>query len=142
MNQRTAQWFFVGLNILAIPIVFYPIVELFQISVEVSNASPEITYDSGDFYFLLMSVFWVMWVIQYIGRKGDMAWVSRKAHHLLIGWFIGCIILAILIPIGLEYGLNHAGYKRCEQPKNLARRMSGQEMHFSLGLCEKNASGI
>ena len=137
MNQRTAQRLFIGLNVLAIPIVLYPVFELCRVAIEVFDRNSEVRYYSGDFHFLLMSVFWVMWIIQRTGRKGDREWVAKKAQKLLIGWFIGCLALAALIPLGLEYGLTKAGYQECEPPGNPAYRMGGRDMRFSLTACVK-----
>lgn len=135
MNQRLAQWAFIGFNLLAIPGVLYPLYELYRISKEVSDESVLIAYDTGDFYFVLMSVFWVMWFIQQVGLNGQMAWVEKWAKPLLIGWFIGSISFAILAPMTIAYGLTQSGYRQCEPPEDPARRMGGSEVRFTLTDC-------
>ncbi|MEJ2423969.1 MAG: hypothetical protein P8101_05830 [Candidatus Thiodiazotropha sp.] len=139
MNQRLAQWVFLGFNLLALPAVAFSLFELFRIIVQVFHGTPLIIYDSGDFSFILMSVFWVMWLIQYAGLKGHMNWVAKKAQPLLIGWFIGCLMFATLIPLGLGYLLPHAGYQKCELPEELGRLMPGGETRFSLTNCQAGA---
>jgi hypothetical protein len=135
MNQRQAQWGFIVLNILAIPAVFYPLYETYRIYTEANAGHPLITYQSSDFYFLLMSVFWVMWAIQYIGLKGNKSWVEKYAQPLLIGWFIGSIVVAFLAPVGIDNGLHRAGYYRCEPTDDHPTKPDAADRYFSLSKC-------
>jgi energy-coupling factor transporter transmembrane protein EcfT len=135
MNQRWAQSAFIGFNVLAIPAVLYPLYELYRISIEVAAEKKLVTYDKGDFYFVLMSLFWLMWIIQKVGLKGGMGWVAKWAKPLLVGWFIGCLSFAILTPKVISYGLTKSGYQQCEVPEDPARRMGGGDMWFSLTDC-------
>ena len=114
MDQRQAQWGFIALNILAVGAVAYPFYELYRIYTEVKSGALSISYDRAGFLFLLMSVFWVMWVIQRIGLSGRTEWVEKKAQPLLIGWFVGAFVSALIIPVCINYALNQVGYQLYE----------------------------
>lgn len=137
MDQRQAQWGFISLNILAIGAVSLPFYELYRIYTEVKSGALSISYDRADFFFLLMSVFWVMWLIQHIGLSGNKGWVTKKAQPLLIGWFVGAFIFASIIPVCINYVLNQVGYQLCENQNDYSILKFDTEVTLSLNRREK-----
>lgn len=69
MTQKSAQVIFIIFNFLAIFSVTYAAYDFINITSAVKKQEEIIPFDSGTYYLLLMSVFWLLSVIQYAGLK-------------------------------------------------------------------------
>ncbi len=136
MNPKLAQYIFILLNVLAIPCLILPILTILRVWQEATDDQAFITFDSGEFYLLIMTVFWVMALIQYAGLKGKFPKLIQNATGAMIGWLAFTLILANLIPSTLTNHIEQAGYQQCDIPKERARIAKGEELIFSKD-CQK-----
>jgi len=134
MTQKTAQLIFTVLNILAIFAVMYAALDFINITFAIKTSQNKIPFDSGNYYFLLMSVFWVMSFIQYAGLKKKQR-IVKFANQILVIWFVFMIILANLIPYYLTNKLDEAGYTQCDDPDEISRTARGESSYYIKGGC-------
>ena len=88
MNKKTAQIIFIILNILSLFAVAYVIYDFININDAITLKEKVIPFDSGVYYFLLMSVFSVLGIIQYVGLKNSESKVFKYANQVLVLWFM------------------------------------------------------
>jgi len=137
MNQKTAQIIFITFNLLALPIVAFVFYEFYQVNSAISRLDETIPFDSGLYYLLLASVFWVMGIIQYVGKKGGQGkqYVEKYASVMLVGWFIGILVSANLIPFYLQEKINKLAYIPCDDPREVSRLAKGVSIIYSKTDC-------
>ena len=136
MTQKTAQVIFIIFNILAIFSVTYAIYDFINITSAVKKQEEIIPFDSGTYYLLLMSVFWVLSLIQYTGLKNKLASLQKFANQALLAWFLTMILLANLIPAYLSDKLETAGYTKCDDPREISRVSKGESSFYIKSGCE------
>jgi hypothetical protein len=136
MSPKKAQIVLVIINLLAIPAVGYAIYVFFSVKHAIANNEPQIPFDSGVFYYLLASIFWIFSIIQYAGLRGGKAYVPKFAAPLAVGWFVAMLILANVIPYFLEKSLEDAAYVKCKDIREISRVSRGESSVFKKGGCE------
>jgi hypothetical protein len=135
MDKKTAQILFVVFNILAILAVGYCIVDYIDISQAIDDKLPAIPFDTGTYYLLLMSVFWVLAVVQILGVRNKSNSAPKWAGAWLLGWFIFCLLLANVIPYQLTQSLIASGYVPCDNPAEISRVSRGESNIYQLDTC-------
>ncbi|HEY9051240.1 MAG TPA: hypothetical protein VIQ03_06825 [Gammaproteobacteria bacterium] len=121
MTQKTAQIIFIIFNILAVVAVGYAAYDFINIISSIQTDKDVIPFDTATYYLLLMSVFWVLSLIQYKGIRNEKAKILKYANQLLIAWFLIMLMLANLIPYYLTHKLEEAGYVGCDDPREVSR---------------------
>lgn len=130
MSPKTAQLVFVFLNILAVFAVGYLVYDIYRVEQALQQQQPVIAYDSGVSALLLMSIFWLLSVVQYTGLKHKTSVIYRHAGLLLISWFIGSVMIAYLIPFMQKNRFEHAGYFPCSNPASISRVARGSSLIY------------
>jgi len=69
MNPKLAQILFIITNLIAVPVVGYAFYEFFIVKTALANGEQQIPFDSGTYYLLLGSIFWVLLVVQIVGKR-------------------------------------------------------------------------
>jgi len=135
MPVALAQGVFVLFNVLALPLVVYALYEPVRIITALHAGTDPISVDSGTQYLILMSVFWPMFGLQIAGLKGRLGFVGRWGSKILIGWFIACLIIATLLPVGLHSLLEKSGYSVCPDPAEFSRLSVGDSLVYVKHAC-------
>ncbi|SEA80273.1 hypothetical protein [Alkalimonas amylolytica] len=130
MKPKTAQLVFVFLNILAVFAVGYLVYDICRVEQALQQQQPVIAYDSGVSAVLLMSIFWLLSLVQYTGLKHKTSIIYRHAGLLLMGWFIGSVIIAYLIPFAQKNRFEYAGYFPCSNPASISRVARGSSLIY------------
>jgi len=136
MKPKTAQIIFVVLNILSLFAVAYVLYDYIWIKRSITDRVDVIYFDSGIYYFLLMSVFWWMFAIQYEGLRKAESKFLKHANQIIIVWFIFMLILANIIPVNLKNKMQSAGYVKCVDGREISRVSKGESSFYKLGGCE------
>ncbi len=135
MTQKNAQIIFIVFNIVAIFLVAYVVDDFVSVNKAIIDKEETIPFDSGIYYFLLMTVFWVFSVIQYVGLKKKESKILKFASQISIIWFVFMLFLANLIPYHLENKLEIVGYEKCTDPKEISRVVKGENSLYKLDGC-------
>jgi len=130
MNQKLAQTIFVVLNVLSVCAVAYVVYDFFNVITAIEVEAELVPFDSGTYYFLLMSVFWVLSVIQYVGLKNKHAKMLKFGNQILVFWFVMMILLANIIPYYLVNKLEVAGYMKVKDPREISRVAKGESSFY------------
>lgn len=136
MSQKTAQIIFVILNILSVFAVAYTVYDFTNIIIAIEKKEELIPFDSGTYYLLLMSVTWVLSIIQYLGLTNKYSRLLRFANQTLVIWFVFMLLLANLIPNFLSDKLVEAGYSKCDDPREISRVAKGESSYYLKQGCE------
>ncbi len=139
MRPSTAQTVFILITLASIPVGAWPVYEWWRVSNLMDAGASQIRFDSGDGYFLLMSVFWVLAVLQYAGLHGGMVWVKRHGSAFLFAWLVACLVLANRVPAWLEQRLILAGYQHCPVEQSAGRRSPGRRLVYQRPACSRDA---
>ena len=135
MDPKKAQIFFVIANILAFPVVGYAFYDFYVVKTALANGELQIPFDSGIYYLLLGSVFWVLLVIQTIGRKNPNSKLLKYASPILVIWFISILVLANVLSAYLVGEFESAGYVKCDDPAEVSRVSRGESSIYVKGSC-------
>ena len=125
MNQKTAQIIFIIFNILALFAVGYAVNDLLFVLSSIKEQSNVIPFDTGTYYLLLMTVFWVLSIIQYFGIRNKQSKMLKHGGLVVIGWFVFTLLLANAFPYYLTNKLEKAGYERRDDPNEISRVSRG-----------------
>lgn len=137
MDKKTAQIIFVVLNIIAVPAVGYGIYDYISVSSAIAQGSNIIPFDSGTYYLFLMSLFWVLSIIQMIGLKNPQQQPPRYSNQIVIFWFVAMLIVANLIPYNLQQKFEMAGYTKCDDPREISRISRGESSVYTKKACRE-----
>ena len=137
MNQRSARMALILLNILSFPLFVYAIYEFASNYSAITHHEKLIHMDSGTYYLLLTSIFWLLPIIEYIGLRNDQGrkWVDKYAGAIVIFWFIVMLILANFLPYILHSKAINSGYLQCKDPREVNRTARGSSYIYSLNGC-------
>lgn len=138
MNPKLAQILFIFFIILAVPVVGYAVYDFYSVKTALANGEPQIPFDSGTYYLLLGSIFWVLGFIQVVGKRNADSKVLKYASPMLIVWFITVLALANVIPYYLESNLEGAGYVKCDDPSEISRVSRGKSSIYKKEKCENS----
>jgi len=136
MTQKTAQLIFIIFNIIALFAVAYTIYDFINVINAIEAQVRVIPFDSGTYYLLLMSVFWVLSIIQYAGLKNKQARLLKYGNQFLVAWFLLMLLLANLIPSYLSSTLEKADYVKCVDPREISRIAKGESSYYTKNDCE------
>lgn len=135
MNQKTTQFFFVTLIILSVFVVAYVVYDFITVTNAVEVKNSVILFDSGTYYLLLMSIFWVLGVIQYSGLRNKESKILKFGNQVIVIWFIFTLLLANLIPLYLANKFEEAGYVKCKDIREISRVSRGESIIYKIGAC-------
>jgi hypothetical protein len=141
MSPRSAQIIFIVFNILAIPVVGFAVYDFIYVKSAIANGEHQIPFDSGTYYFLLGTLFWLLLIIQIIGKKNHESPLLKFGNQIVITWFIGILILANLIPYYLQQTFVDAGYVKCDDPAEINRIARGESSIYVKGSCKDIGDG-
>lgn len=135
MNPKLAQILFLITCVIAVPVVGYAFYDFFVVKTALANGEQQVPFDSGTYYLLLGSIFWVLLVVQIVGKRNPNSKILRYASPAIIIWFIAMLVLANVIPSYLESKLESAGYVRCDDPAEFSRVSKGASSIYVKGSC-------
>ncbi|WP_040551947.1 hypothetical protein [Rheinheimera nanhaiensis] len=133
MSPKVAQRVFLLFNLVAVLVVAYVVRDIVNVTSELAGKQPVIPLDTGIGYLLLMSVFWLLSLVQFVGRRNKQHFVIRWSNQLVIGWFMATLLLAYFIPALLQERLQQAGYIPCDDPQVVSRISRGASLIFLHG---------
>ncbi len=135
MTQKNAQIIFIVFNIIALLLVAYVINDFMMVKSSIIKNEKIIPFDSGTYYFLLITIFWVFSVIQYFGLKDQESKILKYANQFIIAWFIFMLFLANAIPYYLSNKIEAAGYSKCDDPEEISRTVRGESILYKKDGC-------
>lgn len=130
MSPEVAQRIFLLFNLVAVLAIAYVVHDIVFVTSELTNKQPVIPLDTGISYLLLMSVFWLLSLVQFVGRRNKQHFVIRWSNQLVIGWLIATLLLAYFIPVVIQGRLQQAGYIPCDDPQVVSRISRGASLIF------------
>lgn len=137
MTKKSPTYLLLGLSIAALFAVAYILYDAITIINAISNSQNIIQYDSGVYYLLLLSVFWLMSFIEYKGRKNGLESVSSYTGKSIIIWFLVTLLLANIIPFYWQHKFESHGYTACHDPEEINRVARGDSFVMMKGTCEE-----
>lgn len=116
----------------------YVIYDFFRILTECFNRNINIEFDTGTFYFLLISPFWGIGIIEYSILKSwkCSAFLKSIAAKVLVLGFIISLALANIVPLFLMTVLEGNGYRKCILEQFVSRVARGEYVLYSLDNCK------
>jgi hypothetical protein len=136
MPDKIALPFFITMSMLAIVAFGYVIYDINSISQSIADKQSAITYDSGTYYLLLLSVFWPASYIEYTGRTKGIEAVAPFASKLILFWFLATLLLANVIPWLVEHQFESHQYVACENPASITRVARGESLIYKKHSCD------
>ena len=130
MSQRTAQIILWVINLLALAGAVWCVQDFIRVRYAIQAGMDSIPFDSGRYYVLLATVFWVLTLIQYVGLKRGVAAISGWAAPATIVWFAGTLALAYFVPSFMSDELTSAGYHAVDDPSEVSRISRGASLIF------------
>jgi hypothetical protein len=125
VNQKTAQLIFLVFNLLAILAVGYAIYDFIEVNRFITTGRVKIAFDSGTYYLLLMSIFWVLGTIQMLGKRNNQT-PPKYSSLWVVGWFILMLVLANVMSYYIENRFEHNGYVKHDDPDEISRIAKGE----------------
>lgn len=113
MSRRWAHIGFGAFFLAATAAMVYLAAETIQLYRALARESETIRFDSGLYYVLLASVFWLGAWMEIHGRINPKAFVIRYGSQVAVAWFTISLALAHVIPYIIVRHLESAGYIRC-----------------------------
>jgi len=132
MNRKTAQLLLGVFNLLAIVAVIYVINDYLRVTDAIHQKHTEIDFDSGIYYLLLMSVFWPITAVEFIGLVNAQHRLVQHSQVVIIAWFIVMLILSHIIPYQLTHKMQGAGYIAYDDPAEISRVSKGESLIYKL----------
>lgn len=136
MTQKNAQIIFVIFNVLAGFAVSYVIYDFVAVNNAIRSKGKIIPFDTGTYYYLLGTVFWVLSIIQYVGLNNKETKLLKYSNFILVIWFILMLFLANIIPYYLSNKMEDAGYEKCDDPGEISRVAKGESNFYKLSGCK------
>lgn len=130
MSERKALIVLWGASLLALFGTVWCLQDFLRVHDAMQEGTDTIPFDSGRYYVLLTTVFWVLTLIQYVGLKRGVAAISGWAAPVTIAWFAGTLALAHFVPNHLIDDLTSAGYKAVDDPREVSRISRGTSLIF------------
>ncbi|MDH5409596.1 MAG: hypothetical protein OEZ33_09000 [Gammaproteobacteria bacterium] len=135
MTQKQAQIIFIILNISAFFFIWAYVSEIISILTALAEKKPRIPFEYGVFYFFIATIFWLLAIIQYYGKRDKNSFWYKYAGKLLVYWFVFCLLLANAVPIYIKNKISNAGYAECQNPNHSPRALNYGSLVFILGKC-------
>ena len=137
MSNRVGFYTIVGFNILSVPIVYYTVYTGLEVLESLHNKEPQILFDNGLFYYLLITIFWLFFIIELLGYTKYIGRIKEWLAPAIIGWFGITLLLAILLPEILHQKFVSAGYHACDDPAEISRISKGENVIYTLSTCRQ-----
>ena len=119
--------FFTLLAIVAFGYCVYDFVTFFG---ALKNQQATIVIDSGSYYLLIMSIFFLFSFVSIFGKKAWAAKLVKNIVVVMIVWFIGALSLGYLTPVYLQSKLEASGYTKMESKKDSSRLYIGESLVY------------
>lgn len=138
MNQKTAIFFVILFDIISIAAIGYAIYDFSSVTEAIIRNELTIPFDTSTYYLLLMSSLLVLSLLQYFSRKKSKlsVFVTIYGNKILIGWFLGTLLLANLIPYYIQSTFDKNGYIACHDPAEISRAGGGESLIYVKSGCE------
>jgi len=136
MKKKPPVFFLFAMSVAALFAVVYALYDAISVINAITNNQNIIPYDSGIYYLLLLSVFWLMSFIEYTGRKNGLESVSTYAGKSIVIWFLATLLLANIIPWYLQHEFDTHEYFACHDPAEINRVTRGESFIMKKGACE------
>lgn len=133
MRLEVADRFVILFYLLSVPATIYPIWELVGVYRSVQAGIDVIETSSGVAYFLLMSIFFTLFIIQIAGKRCPDGFIMRHASGILACHFFLVLFIASALTFSVPYLLAQSGYKQCGPAKYRTSR--GGPMNYALKEC-------
>lgn len=130
MSPRMAQIILWVINLLALAGAVWCAQDYLRVFYAIRAGMDTIPFDSGRYYVLIATVFWVLTLIQQVGLKRGVAAISGWAAPVTIAWFAGTLALAHFVPSALSDDLKSAGYQAVDDPREVSRISRGASLIF------------
>ncbi|KKO45284.1 hypothetical protein WG68_11205 [Arsukibacterium ikkense] len=130
MSLKTAQVAFIGLNLLACMAVGYLGYDIYRVEQAIRLQAEIISYDSGNSFLLLSSVFWLFSLIQFLGLRKSKSIVFKRANEFVLAWFIATLVIAYSIPQLQKSRFEKASYVACDNPRSISRVSRGKSLIY------------
>lgn len=139
MSPNTAQRIFIFFVIVAIPISLWPFWDLLTLFTAVKENNSTVTFEMGIFYLWLISIFFTLYFIQNKGtkkesRKGEK-FNSKLASLFLVIHFLTILLLAYVLPIGIQHWLINNNYQHCSTQEYTGTSRSELNL-YTTGQCK------
>jgi hypothetical protein len=136
MPKRFGFWFIAGVCLLSIPLMYF----VWSATVNVLSAliaqENSISFDTGIYYYLLITVFWLFLFIESFGKKDIIQRHKNKLSLVIVGWFIATLLLAFFIPRYISHQLEASGYTACADPREISRVTPGKKLIYKRNECQ------
>jgi len=136
MPRWAAQGIIYLLDLLAIFAVGYCVLDYRRVETAVAYLEPAVVLDSGTYYLPVLSVLWVLTLVQWVGLSGRIQFAKRWGGLLAVLWLVACLVLANVIPGFLQKQLDRAGYQRCQSVDSPSRVARGAGFVYRRGPCD------
>lgn len=136
MRNKSYLYFFWAMNIAALVATLYLINDFVSIMNAISKDKTAIQYDSGAYYMLILTVFWIFTYIEYKGLKKGLASVKKHMNKAFIIWFSITILLGFFIPWYLDNRFEKYEYRPCPDPAEIHRISIGKSFIYKKGSCD------
>jgi hypothetical protein len=136
MPAKFPVYFLMAMSALALVAFVYVIYDIVSISQAIAANQTAIAYDSGTYYLLLLSVFWLFSYIEYTGRKKGLNAVKSYATKSILIWFLVTLLLANVIPWLVEHQFEANQYIACENPASTTQVGRGESLIYKKHSCD------
>lgn len=131
MQGRPYLYFFWTMNVAALFAVVYVFYDISKIMNSIRNDEPAIPYDSGTYYLLILTVFWLFTYLEYKGLREGLAAVRKSMNKAVTIWFAITVILGFVIPLKLEDRFETSGYQAAPNPDEISRISIGRSIIYT-----------
>lgn len=125
-----ALYFYRFLVVSSFFVVFYALWKI--ISSWFANGAT-VDVDTGAYFLLSMSIFWVFGLIQWLGvKKAYKKIIEKWALAFVLFWLLFIFIASLISGIAHAYYLESRGYIKCSHPNALDSMSLGHSYQYRL----------
>lgn len=136
MPKRFGFWFIAGISLLSIPLIYFVGSATVNVLSALISQQESIPFDTGIYYCLLITVFWLFLLIESLGKTNIIQQHKDKLSLIIIGWFIATVLMAFFIPRYISQQLEAAGYTACTDPREVSRVTPGKKLIYERNECQ------
>lgn len=141
MSPKAAKIGIYGLWLISVPCTIFPFWVVLTLINAITVEQPLIHIDTAAFYLLVMSVFWPMAAIEFIGSgspnsRGTIErWLLNHAGITITAWFVISLTISSVSSLITPTIISQFDYVACTNPDSVSRKGRGENLVFSLGPC-------
>lgn len=137
MKNSVGLWIIVGICLISIPIIDHVWITTLQIIEAIRTKKESINFDTGLYYYLVITIFWWFLLIEVFGNNVFMRRYKKWFGPTIVAWFFSTILIAILLPLYIDKLLEDSGYTACQNPNEISRISLGKKLEFFTKPCKK-----